>query len=75
MKTRLILIVTVGFVNVPCPSINDNTSAEDEISGAYTREYSFKVINQETGNEIGTRTIRDTIFIRKKGQNVFLLNV
>ena len=35
----------------------------NKISGTYVKEYSFKVVNPETGNEIGFRTIRDTIFV------------
>lgn len=63
MKTSSILIVAVGFAIVSCTRGQDADSS-DEISGAYAREYSFNVINPETGNEIGMRTIRDTIFIR-----------
>jgi len=63
MKRSLTLIVAVGFAISSCTKRQD-TTASDEISGAYAREYSFKVVNPETGNEVGMRTIRDTIFIR-----------
>ncbi len=63
MKTNMTLIVAVGFAIFSCSSGRDSGS-NDEISGTYVREYSFKVLNPETGNEVGMRTIRDTIFIR-----------
>lgn len=46
-----------------CRSKNSNFGS-DKISGAYVREYTFKVIHPESGNEIGMRAIRDTIIIR-----------
>src|SRR5882672_12810833 len=63
MKKGLWFIVIVGTLVFAC-GIRDNSRSHDEISGAYVREYSFKIINPETGAEIGMRTIRDTIFIR-----------
>lgn len=62
MKTKMILIVAVGFAIFSCSNKRDSDS-NDQISGAYAREYSFKVTNLETGAEIGMRTIRDTILI------------
>ena len=73
MNIKLILIVAVGFAIVSCTKGRD-TDLSDEISGAYAREYSFKVVNAETGAEIGMRTIRDTIFIRSIGTGYEVLN-
>src|SRR6478752_2992819 len=63
MKQSLTIIVAVGFLIASCTRGKD-TSSSGDISGAYAKEYSFKVVNQETGTEIGMRTIRDTIFIQ-----------
>src|SRR5258705_6410530 len=63
MKHSLTLIVAVGFAICSCTR-GQNTDSYDEISGAYAREYSFKVVNPETGAEIGMRTVRDTIFVQ-----------
>ena len=63
MKKELGFLITVGVVVFTCGS-KDHSESADEISGAYVREYSFKVVNPETGAEIGMRTIRDTIFVR-----------
>jgi hypothetical protein len=46
-----------------CGSKNNHLEP-DKISGTYVREYTFKVIHLESGDEIGMRTIRDTITIR-----------
>ena len=62
MKKRFGVIVVVGIVVFACGS-KEHSRPNDEISGTYVREYSFKVVNPETGAEIGMRTVRDTIFI------------
>lgn len=63
MKNKIKIIVAVGFAIFSCgPGRNSEKRAE--ISGAYAREYSFKVKNLESGDEIGIGTVRDTIFIR-----------
>lgn len=61
MISRLLFIVTVGCSFSSCTS--KEKKMNDEISGTYVKEYSFVVTNPESGNEIGVRTIRDTIFI------------
>lgn len=65
MKRGLGVIVAVGIVVLACGT-KDNSRPNDEISGTYIREYSLKVVNPETGNEIGFRTIRDTILVNPK---------
>lgn len=65
MKRGLGVIVAVGIVVFACRT-KDHSRSNDKISGTYVREYSFKVVNPETGNEIGLRTIRDTIFVNPK---------
>ncbi|MCA2776023.1 MAG: hypothetical protein ACK514_11355 [Bacteroidota bacterium] len=63
MKIRRIFSLIVGLIALSCGS-NNNHFESDEVSGAYVREYTFKVINPESGTEIGMRTIRDTIIIQ-----------
>ena len=65
MKRGLGVIVAVGIIVVACGT-KDHSSSNYKISGTYVREYSFKVVNQEIGNEVGFRTIRDTIFVNPK---------
>lgn len=56
------LSVAVGLAILGC--FTTEKKSADQISGTYAREYSFKVNNQESGDEIGMRIIRDTIFVR-----------
>lgn len=63
MRASLIFIAMVGLAILSCRTKN-NFSQEEEIPGIYIREYSFTVIHPQTGEEIGIRTVRDTIFIR-----------
>ncbi len=71
MITRLCLIVLAGLSMWSCGSENQS-KAEDKISGTYVKEYSIKITNPETGSEVGMRTIRDTIFMQRneKGYEV-----
>ena len=52
----------------------ENSKLSDPISGTYVREYSFKVVNPETGADIGIRTIRDTIFVEPGGDHYQVTN-
>lgn len=64
-----ISLIFLGLLLASCQTGND--SKEFDIPGTYVREYSFKVIHPETGDEIGTRTIRDTIFIHTKDELLY----
>lgn len=63
MKTNRILILAASLVIFSCGSGRDS-GRNNDVSGAYARQYSFKIVNTETGGEIGMRTVRDTIFIQ-----------
>lgn len=60
------MIVTVGFAMASCGSREDRSDSNSEITGIYAKEYSFKVTNTNSGEEIGMSTVRDTIFIKPK---------
>lgn len=62
MKTQIILLALIANLIISCTTKKDQSS--NEPSGTYTREYSFEVVHPDTGVKIGTREIRDTIFIR-----------
>jgi hypothetical protein len=62
MKTQIILLALIANLMVSCTTKKDQSS--NEPSGTYTREFAFEVVHPETGIKIGTRTIRDTIFIK-----------
>lgn len=64
MKTISIAIVIVGLGVSSCNSKEQKAKNSDEISGVYVREYSIKILNAESGKEVGVRTVRDSIFIK-----------
>jgi len=72
MKTQMTFLVAVGITIFSCGTNRD--SGKDEISGTYVREYSFKVENPESSAEVGTRTIRDSIFIRSMDKHYEISN-
>src|SRR5258706_4079349 len=74
MKLKSILIVIIGLGLVACNSKEKGSADNEEVSGAYAREYSCKVINPESGKEIGMRTFRDTIYIRKNANGYEVSN-
>lgn len=62
---RLILVVCAyGWLVTSCSS-SESKSNEDTVAGIYVREYSREILNQLSGNKVGMRTIRDTIYIRE----------
>ena|SRR5260221_2685628 len=74
MMLKSILMVVVGWGIVACNSKEKGSADIAGISGAYTRAYSFKVTNPETGKEIGMRTVRDTIYIRRNANGYEVSN-
>src|SRR5687767_3123552 len=66
MKSGFSLIVAVSLMIMSCGSKENGSGADSKILGTYVKEYSFKVTNTGTGEEIGMSTVRDTIFIKPK---------
>ncbi|MCF3109576.1 hypothetical protein LL912_12415 [Niabella sp. CC-SYL272] len=68
MRTILIVAIAIS-VAVSCTD-----DPKVQITGAYAREFTFKQNVLSTGEELGTATIRDTIFIRAKEQGYEISN-
>ena len=47
---------------------NADKANDDSIAGTYVREYSSEILNQLSGNKVGVRTIRDTLYITSAGR-------
>lgn len=73
MSIRFNFIAWLALIIFSCNKQRD-ANATDEISGAYVREYSFKVINPENGVELGIRLVRDTIFIKPRSDKFEVSN-
>lgn len=62
----------VGLTWGSCQPKGDSSDAD--ITGTYVSEYSYKVIRPNTGQELGLRTIRDSIFIYADGNRYRIEN-
>lgn len=62
MMTRVVGFIVGASILYGCGSA-EGTSQEDSITGTYIREYSNEILNELSGNKVGMRTTRDTIYI------------
>lgn len=46
-----------------CGSPKESVSEDQSISGTYVREFSREILNQASGNKMGMRMVRDTLYI------------
>jgi hypothetical protein len=71
---RLILVLCVcGWFFTSCSS-SESKSKEATVAGVYVREYSHEILNQLSGNKVGMRTIRDTLYIRETDTGYRVVN-
>lgn len=64
MTLKLVLIVAGSLGFVACNSSENSRVRENDASGVYAREYSSEVTHPESGNKLGIRKIRDSIFVK-----------
>ena len=74
MAFKIVLTVFVSLSIFACTSKETQYPQPDEVPGTYTNAYSVDVIDAETGEVMGTRTVRDTIFIRPEGDGFEVSN-
>lgn len=55
---------------VSCNSEGNSDLASEDAAGIYVREYAVEITNPNSGDKIGMRKIRDSIFIEKQ-DNVY----
>ena len=46
---------------------NTGSHEQDSVAGIYIREYSTEILNQLSGDKVGIRTFRDTLYITSAG--------
>lgn len=63
MTLKMILIFAGSLGVVSCSTKGESEIADDDASGTFVREYTIEISNPETGNKVGIRQIRDSIFI------------
>jgi hypothetical protein len=74
MAFKIVVTVVVCFTILGCASKETGDARSEDVSGTYTNSYSAEVIDAETGEVIGTRVIRDTIFLRREGNGYEVSN-
>jgi hypothetical protein len=73
MTLKWILICAGSLVWVSCNS-NEKIGANESASGTYVREYSHEIVNTNSGNKVGMRKVRDTIFVEQTDQGYLISN-
>jgi hypothetical protein len=73
MTLRFVLICA-GALGIGSCSTKENKQSSDLAAGVYVREYSFDVTNLETGEKIGLRKVRDSIFVQPGGDGYQVSN-
>ena len=68
----LILIVCLSCI--ACASGGEDSADSEYVAGAYVHTYSADVIDPETGEVMGIRTVRDTIFRKAAGDTYEISN-
>ena len=53
---------------------NTGGKEEDSVAGTYVREYSNEILNQLSGDKVGMRTVRDTLYITSEGDGYKIQN-
>lgn len=70
---RGVCLVIGGLICYACGT--KESVSEDLVSGTYVREYSREILNQTSGNKLGMRTVRDTLYISAQGEGYQVKNV
>lgn len=63
MMTRFICVLVGVSICFGCRNTENANSGDDSVSGTFVREYSREILDQLSGNRMGVRTVRDTIYI------------
>lgn len=63
MTLKMILIFAGALGVVSCNTKGESEIGKGDASGTFVREYTIEISNPETGNKMGMRQIRDSIFI------------
>ena len=67
MAFKIVFGVLLTISIIACSPKENKYPSADEVPGTYVNEYSADVIDPDEGQVIGSRTVRDTIFIKREG--------
>ena len=68
MMMRVVGFLVGVSICYACGNSENANSRDESIAGTYVREYSREILNQLSGNKIGMRTVRDTLYITSAGE-------
>lgn len=74
MAFKIVVTLVVSLSIFGCVSKEARYPRSDEVPGIYTNAYNVDVIDAETGEVMGTRMVRDTIFLRRDGNGYEVSN-
>ena len=74
MTFKIVVTVFVSLSIFACTSKETRIPSARRGAWHYTNTYSVDVVAAETGDIMGTRTVRDTIFIRREGDGYEVSN-
>lgn len=72
MIKRVVCISMVAFASYGCGHVD--ASGSGVVAGTYVREYSREILNQLSGEKVGMRTVRDTLYITSTGDGYKVAN-
>jgi len=72
MKSKLMILCAGSLLIASCNS--NEKIAKIDASGIYVREYAIEVTHLETGNKVGMRRVRDSIFVQESDNGYTVSN-
>lgn len=74
MILKVSSLILLFSVVAGCKIIEKESAYSEAVAGTYVHTYTADVLEVETGEVMGIRTVRDTIFIKKAGKKFEVSN-
>lgn len=74
MVLKMYFLILLLCLSAACKVTEKESASSQVVEGTYVHTYSAEVIDPATGEIMGTRTVRDSIFIKKAGEKFEVSN-
>lgn len=74
MILKVSSMILLCSVITGCKVIEKESAYNEAVTGTYVHTYTADVMDPKTGEVMGTRTVMDTIFVKKAGENFEVSN-
>lgn len=74
MILKVSSLILLCSITTGCKVIEKESAYNEVVTGTYVHTYTADVMDPETGEVMGTRTVVDTIFIKKSGEKFEVSN-